>query len=251
MKAKILWTCAAVVVFFYFVILYMPASQIIYAQSLPKNINIYGVSGTIWEGKAQAMVIDGIPITNVQWDIAGLPLLIGSLSADITGGNLRDPNDVSFKGSVSVSAFSPEQINSDDFLLFLPVDRILANIQLPLPVDAGGRFRVRLDAFSFGPDCNRMAGHGDWLNATVAGTQGPIDFGNYSAQLSCEGKDIGITVKEPNKLGLSLQAVLSADFEQFSIDGKFKPEDDLPDEVHQAAEIFGKPDKDGYISFSL
>ncbi|MBU2978325.1 type II secretion system protein N [Alteromonas sp. C1M14] len=251
MKAKILWTFAAVVVFLFFVVLYMPASQVINPQMLPKNVNIYGVSGTVWHGKAQAVVIDGIPVTDVAWDIAGFPLLIGQLSADVKGGNLRDANEVSFKGAVNVSAFSPEQVNADDVLLFLPVDRILAHIQLPLPVDAGGRFRVRLDDFSFGPECQSMAGHGDWLNATVAGTRGPIDFGNYSAQLSCEGKDIGITVTEPNKLGLTLQAVLAANFNGFSVQGKFKPEADLPEEVHQAAAIFGAPDADGYISFSL
>ena len=251
MKSKILWTLAAVFVFLFFVVAYMPAAHLIQSQTLPKGVKIYGVSGTVWHGKAQAVVVEGIPVTNVEWDIAGLSMLIGSVHADIKGGNLRDSDEVSFKGELRTSLLNPETVESDDFLLFLPVDRVLAEVQLPLPVNAGGRFRARVEALSFGPDCNELTGFGDWLNATVAGTRGPIDFGNYSAQLRCEGKGIGITVKEPNMLGLSLDAILEQGFSNFSIKGKFKPDPSLPEEVHQAAAIFGAPGPDGYTEIQL
>lgn len=251
MKSKILWTLLAVFAFLFFVVLYMPASHLLQGQSLPKGVNLYGISGTVWEGKAQAAVINGIPVTNVEWEISGLSLLIGKLHADIKGGNLRDAQEVSFKGEVNTSVFSSQQINSDDFLLFLPVDRVLAEVKLPVPVNAGGRFRVRIEQLSFGPNCNELVGFGDWLKATVAGTRGPIDFGNYSASLRCENEGIGVIVKEPNMLGLSLDAVFEAGFKGFSIKGKFKPDPSLPEEVHQAGAIFGRPGADGYTEFSL
>ncbi|MBU3020352.1 type II secretion system protein N [Aestuariibacter sp. A3R04] len=251
MKSKFLWTLLAIFAFLFFLVLYMPAKHLLQSQSLPKGVNLYGISGTVWEGKAQAVVVNGIPVTNVEWEISGLSLLIGRIHADVHGGNLRDANEVSFKGEITTSLFSPQQVNSDEFLLFLPVDRVLAEVQLPVPVNAGGRFRVRIEQLSFGPNCNELIGFGDWLNATVAGTQGPIDFGNYSATLRCENRGIGITVKEPNKLGLSLDAVLEAGFNGFSISGKFKPDPSLPEEVHQAGAIFGRPGPDGYIEFSL
>ena len=251
MKAKILWTITAVIVFLFFVVVYMPASHLLQGQKLPNGTRIYGVSGTLWHGQAQAVTIQDLPITHVEWDIATLPLFIGSIHADVKGGNLRDAQEASFKGEIKTSLFSPDTIESKDFLLFLPVDRVLAEVQLPLPVNAGGRFRVRFEDLSFGPDCHRMVGFGDWLNATVAGTRGPIDFGNYSAELRCEDKGVGILVKEPNKLGLSMDAVLAAGFNNFTVSGKFKPDPNLPEEVHQAAAIFGQPGPDGYTDFKL
>ncbi len=251
MKAKILWTLAAVLTFVCFLVVYMPATFLLQGQSLPKGLNIYGVTGTVWNGKAQAVVIEGTPVTNVEWQLSGLSLLIGGIHAEVKGGNLRAADEVSFKGEIRTSLFSPETIESDDFLLFMPADRVLAQIPLPLPVDAGGRFRARIETLSFGPDCNELAGTGDWLNATVAGTQGPIDFGSYSAELRCVDKGLGIKVQEPNMLGLTLDVILEQGFKNFSIDGRFKIDESLPDEVHDAAAIFGAPGPDGYTPIKM
>ena len=89
------------------------------------------------------------------------------------------------------------------------------------------------------------------MNAAVAGTQGPIDFGTYSAKLRCVGDDIGIVVSEPNLLGLSIDAVVSTDMKKVKVDGKFKPDDSLPQEVYQASKFFGQPDANGYIAIKL
>ena len=96
-----------------------------------------------------------------------------------------------------------------------------------------------------------MSGTGDWLNATVAGTQGPIDFGTYSAKLRCEGDDIGISVSEPNLLGLSVDAIVAMNLKRINVEGKFKPDESLPEEVHQASRFFGQPDANGYIAVKL
>ncbi|WP_346993208.1 type II secretion system protein N [Alteromonas gracilis] len=83
------------------------------------------------------------------------------------------------------------------------------------------------------------------------GTQGPIDFGTYSASLRCEGEDIGITVSEPNLLSLSIDAVVAPSMKNVKVSGKFKPDESLPEEVHQASRLFGAPDNQGYIAIRL
>ncbi|HBN99945.1 MAG TPA: general secretion pathway protein GspN, partial [Alteromonas macleodii] len=35
------------------------------------------------------------------------------------------------------------------------------------------------------------------------------------------------------------------------VSGKFKPDNSLPQEVHQAARLFGAPDSSGYIGFQI
>ncbi|QJR80822.1 type II secretion system protein N [Alteromonas pelagimontana] len=251
MKFRLGWIAAGILIFLTFLIAYLPANQIVGRLTLPENVQMYGVSGTIWNGKAQQVLVQGIEVSNVSWDVQPLHLLVGELAAHVRGGNLRQADTVAFEGPVSVNLFNTDKIEADGFLLFLPVDRVLSQVPLPLPVNAGGRFRVRLEELEYGPDCSRLIGTGDWLNATVAGTQGPIDFGSYSAKLRCEGNGIGVTVEEPNMLGLSMDATVSAGFENFSVSGQFKPDDSLPEEVHQAAQFFGKPNASGYIRFEL
>lgn len=251
MKSKISWILGGIVAFLVFAIAYMPAVQVIGRVTLPQNVSIEGVSGTLFSGKAQTVVVNGLPINSFRWELNPLYMLIGKVNLDVKAGNVRDKNEIAFTGPITTGLFSQKTVITKSFTLYLPVDRVLAQVQLPLPVNAGGRFKVELDELHYGPSCRSLSGTGDWLNATVAGTKGPIDFGTYSAKLRCEGEDIGITVSEPNMLGLSIDATVAANMKQFQVSGKFKPDDSLPNEVHQAARLFGQPDADGYTRIKL
>lgn len=251
MKSKIAWIAGAILAFTGFLLMYLPAAQVVGRASLPTNVEIYGVSGTLWEGEARQVVVNGLPVNDVSWELHPLALLTGNISVDLKGGNIRSADEVSFAGPVRTGLFSQQLIVMEDFQLYLPVSRVLAQVSLPIPVDASGRFRARIAELEFDGECQRLNGEGSWLNAQVAGTQGPIDFGTYKATLRCEDKDIGITVTEPNKLGLSMDAVVNSTFSRFSVAGKFKPDEDLPREVHQAAGFFGQPQADGYTRFKL
>ena len=251
MKSKLSWIIGAIVAFIVFAIAYMPASHVLGRVTLPKNVTISDVSGTLFNGKAQTVVVNGLPINNVKWQLNALHLLIGQINLDVKAGNIRDKNDIAFEGPISTGVFNQNTVSTTDFTLYLPVDRVIAQVRLPLPVNAGGRFKVKLDEMTFGPTCQSLSGTGDWLNATVAGTQGPIDFGTYSASLRCEGEDIGITVSEPNLLSLSIDAVVAPSMKNVKVSGKFKPDESLPEEVHQASRLFGAPDNQGYIAIRL
>ena len=52
-------------------------------------------------------------------------------------------------------------------------------------------------------------------------------------------------------LGLTLDVIVEQGFKNFSIDGRFKIDESLPDEVHDAAAIFGAPGPDGYTPIKL
>lgn len=251
MKFRISWLIGGIIAFIIFAIAYMPAVQVVGRIDLPKNVSISGISGTVFSGKAQTIVVNGLPINNVQWELNPLALFIGNISAKVKAGNIRDADQITFEGPLNASLFNLNRIETEYFTLFLPVDRVLAQVKLPLPVNAGGRFKVRLNTLVFGPKCVELDGTGDWLNATVAGTQGPIDFGSYSAKLSCEGDDISIAVSEPNLLGLSMEAIVNSSMDKIKVDGRFKPDAGLPQEVHQASRFFGQPNEQGYIEIKL
>jgi len=251
MKSKVSWIIGGVIAFLLFAVAYMPATQVIGRVSLPSNIAISGVTGTLFSGKAQTVVANGLAIYNVRWELSPLHMLVGKIKLDLKAGNIRDKNEVAFEGPITTGLFSQNTVSTENFTLYLPVDRVIAQVRLPLPVNAGGRFKVTLDDLTFGPACRSLSGSGDWLNATVAGTQGPIDFGTYSAKLRCEGEHIGITVSEPNLLNLSMDAIIPTSMKNIRVSGKFKPDESLPDEVQQASRLFGTPNNNGYIAIQL
>ncbi|GAB3014294.1 hypothetical protein GCM10027098_05820 [Bowmanella dokdonensis] len=184
----------------------------------------------------------GIPLHQVHWRLSPWGLLSGALWLELEAGNSRDADQVSLQGSLSLSR---DSVSSDGLEVFLPTDLVIAQLPLPLPVNAKGRFKIRLDELHFADGCEVLQGTGQWLNAQVAGTRGYIPLGNFDASLACREQDLLVNIQEPNSFGLSAEARIPANF-KISVAGRFKPDAELPEEVHQAARLFGKPDAEGY-----
>ncbi|GAB5392103.1 MAG: hypothetical protein Altm1KO_16210 [Alteromonas macleodii] len=182
MKSKVSWILGGIIAFLLFAIAYMPAVHVIGRIALPSNVAVSDVSGTLFSGKAQTVVVNGLPINNVKWELSPLHMLIGKIKLNLKAGNIRDKNDIAFEGPITTGLFSQNSVNTENFTLYLPVDRVLAQVRLPLPVNAGGRFKVSLSDLTFGPACQSLNGTGDWLTRSVAGTLGHIDFGTYSCK---------------------------------------------------------------------
>ncbi|OFI33584.1 general secretion pathway protein GspN [Alteromonas lipolytica] len=246
------WLLAGIALYLVLLIAYMPASQVANRIDLPRNVKLGQVEGTLWHGEVDRVVVNNIPVNQLSWDVSPLALLTGHLALELDAGNMRDAAAIAFTGPLSLSLFDLQSVTAEDFLLYLPVDRVLAEVQLPLPVNAGGRFRVNIESLSYsGQGCDEMMAYGDWLNARVAGTRGPIELGTFSAQIRCQNEQIVIDVAEPNAFGLSMQATANQDFSGFKVKGQFKPDPSLPQEVHDAAMFFGRPDASGYTQFQL
>lgn len=251
MKSKIGIGVIALLLFFTFLVAYVPANQVLGRVELPNNISISGVTGTFWNGNARNVVVNGLPIKDVSWNLSALPLLWGSVALDLDAGNQRRANEISFAGELTTGLSGEPVLASDNFILYLPTDQVLANVQLPIPVIAGGRFRVTINELDFDQKCAVLTGRGEWLNASVAGTTENIPMGVYNAELSCDNGVIVANVTEPNLLGLNLVARISS-FRNIAVSGKFKPDPSLHEEVHQASALFFTDvDADGYRLINL
>ncbi|WP_100658551.1 type II secretion system protein N [Alteromonas flava] len=250
MKSKFAIALIGAVIFIFFLLVHLPAQQVLGRVELPRNIAVTGVSGTLWDGSARRVTVNGLSINNVKWELSALPLLWGQAWLNVEAGSQRQATEVSLTGDIVTSITKPLVFSSDEFVLYLPTDQVLANVSLPLPVEAGGRFRVTLSELDFNQTCQTLQGTGEWLNASVQGTQGRIPLGVFSARLGCDNRAITVNVQEPNLFGLSLDARV-ASMRDIAVAGKFKPDPSLPQEVHDAAKFFGQPDNQGYISFTL
>ena len=155
---------AALTLYLIFLIQQLPANQALSWVSLPANVQISGVSGTVWDGKTQLAVINGMPVRDVRWQLSALPLLWGEASLRIKAGNARDSQQLTFNGELALSASS---VSATDLTLFVPASMALANVPLPVPVDADGRFKVAIEQAQWQGKCVALSGQGDWLNAAV------------------------------------------------------------------------------------
>lgn len=242
MKSVLKWGSLSLVVYLVFLVIKLPAVQVISLIQLPKGLSVSGVSGTIWNGHVYRAQINGLPISNVTWTISFLPLLLGEVSTQVKAGDIRDIEQISANGHFSLTG---QHLEADNLLAYIPTNLVISLLPLPIPVQADGRFKVQLDEVDYEAGCQTFTGKGQWLNANFTGATGVIDLGNFNADLSCENGSIVIDVKQPNSFGLSAKATIPVDM-NFKVEGRFKPQANLPKEVHQAAQFFGNPDADGF-----
>jgi general secretion pathway protein N len=242
MKSALKWGSLCLVVYFVFLIVKLPAVQVLSLIQLPKGVSVSGVSGTIWNGYSQRIQVNGLPISKVNWSLSVFPLLVGEISADIEAGNIRDIDEISANGYVS---FAGQRLQVENLLAYIPTNLVISLLPLPIPVKADGRFKVELEEMDYEVGCQKLTGKGQWLNANFTSTTGIIDLGNFNAELGCENSNVIVDIKQPNRFGLAAKATIPADM-KFKILGRFKPEANLPKEVHQAAQFFGNPDSEGY-----
>lgn len=246
MKRVVLTSLLCLLVYFGFLISHLPARQVLNLIELPASLQINGVSGTVWQGNIQQVAYQGIPLDDVSWSLQALPLLWGSASLELNAGNVRDAEIISLKSTLNLSS---DRIRAENLQLYVPVNMVLGQLPIPLPVNADGRFKAQIAELDYQQGCKVLNGNGQWLNAKVAGTQGPIDMGTFSAKLGCQQKNVKVTVDPNNRLAFDASAFITPNG-QFSISGKFKPDASLPAEVHQAAALFGRADADGYYSIN-
>lgn len=247
------WIVLAIFTYLILLVAYLPAVHIVkFIQTNNPNlpVSIGKVEGTLWTGKVDKLIAQGIVINNLKWELSPWSLLIGNASVDLNGGKIRGSEQAYVKGNVSASLFNLQNVSAEEFRLFLPARSVMAQLPLPVPVTADGRFRVEIKEFEFNKACVNLAGRGSWLNGSVSGPSGVIDFGNFDANLVCEGDQFAIQIQPDNMLNLDAKVLLSV-AGKYNINGRFKPSDTMPKEVQQAANFFGAADNEGFRKINL
>lgn len=126
----------SLIAFLLSLVLTIPASQAYQWGILPDTVKLYGVSGRLFSGKANQVVINKIRINQVSWTWRPLSLLKGSLAIDWQ----LDGEQLNGKGSSSHSFFGGHEIedallmvNSKQLNSFLPRgNKLVGSIELDI-----------------------------------------------------------------------------------------------------------------------
>lgn len=248
MKNPFVLTALGVLLFLIFLIAKLPAAQVIPRLPLPDNIVISGVSGTIWEGNADQFIYKGLLISDADWRLSFLPLLLGKASFEVDAGSQRDPDQISIKGNIGIKASG---VFGDTMKIYAPAPLLLASVQLPVPVSASGRVVVDINQVDYGFEgCQSLSGKGQWLKGTVAGLQQQIALGDFEASLTCENGPIMATTDPNNMLDLTGTATIPHRG-RIVVTGTFRIPPDLPDEVRAAASFFSNINSQGIYTINI
>ena len=227
-----------------FLVATMPLALVINTIELPKELNISGVSGSIWQGKISQVSIDNNPIQKIKPELSFLSLLVLAPKVDVVfGGALLDGAE----GKFTLTVLSNE-LRLNDVEIFVPANDIAKQLKLAIPVTAQGNVELTFAELKVNTDklfCSSAEGQFSWVRSGVVALDNNIKLGTIKADIACDNGDLIATVLPKNNLGLIFNARLSLATQQASGEGYLKPGAKFPAELKATLSFIGRPDNQG------
>jgi general secretion pathway protein N len=241
MKKWFIGTAVFVLVYLFFMVSQTPAQWVVNQISLPKNVALQGVKGSIWQGSIKRIIVDGYSIHNVNIEVNLLSLLMFNPSVDATfGGALVNGPE----GKASLShLFGDIEVSHGQVLV--AANDIAQQLTLPIPLSAQKFIDVHIETFVMGkPLCQQLRGTVLWDNAGIKALDETVALGTLSGQLQCEKGLVKFTFDPKNNLGLTFDAYIHSP-ERISGQGYLNPGDKFPAKLKEALPFLGRTDNLG------
>lgn len=232
-----------VVAYLFFLISQVPAQWVVNQASLPKNVVLQGIEGSVWQATVKKAVIDGYTINHINTDVNLLSLLMFNPSVDATfGGALVNGPE----GKATLNHLLGD-IEISNTQVSLPANDIaqLLKSELPIPVSAQRYIDLNIETFVMGkPLCQQLSGVVQWEKAGIKALDNKIALGDLKGQLACEKGAIKFTFDPKNNLGLTFTAFVYSP-QRISGSGYVQPGSKFPSVLKDALPFIGKADERG------
>ncbi len=245
MRQRLLYSLFFLAVFLIALLAKLPAALVLsWAGPLPGGVSLYGVGGTIWDGRAEQVTAAGESLGALQWRLSPWSLPLGR--ADLVFRLNRDNEYL--LGELRWSGMAMWHLSGLDGELQLARLWPRLKRQVPqlaaLPIQVEGRLRFFLDELALDDDGPRAHGRINWLGA-AAGAPEPLPLGDLSLQLN--GRE-GTFADAGGPL--SLQGTLELNGEGgYAVEMKLAARDSAAPMLGQALAFLGAPDALGRYHF--
>ena len=230
-----------IALYLFFLVSIMPLSFVSQWIELPKNISISKVSGSIWQGKISAVVVDEVAINNIETNFSFFSLLAFSPEIVI---NFGDPLLKGPEGRVTLSGLFAD-VTVENLTLSAEANLVAEQLQLPIAVIAHDYIDVEIERFVLGqPVCAELVGNIVWQKAAVTALSEKVTLGKLAADLTCQQGEMVVEIDPKNDLGLSFTASVGQGF-RASGDGYLTPTDSMPQAIQQVLPFLGNADNQG------
>lgn len=211
------------------------------ADSMGEPLQLVGISGTVWEGKAQQLQYNNKAIAEVHWELSPWGVLLGRVSSSL---ELLDAE--SYLQARATLPIGGGAVSLSEIKGRLPLAQIQPHLTMvPLPLD--GELSLKLDHLVVGAwgKLQQADGRIVWHQAAVQLME-KLSFGDLQMSLhSVEGGGIEGTIADSGG-PLQLNATITLSGEgAYQLEGQVKPNESAPKELRNALAMLGKSDSQG------
>lgn len=241
MKKKLLGLCFIIVAYAGFLIATLPAKFALSYIDQPRNIQLKAVSGTVWEGQANRIIVNNITLMDVNWQTQLTALLSGNIEVAVQFG--RGKNSLRGDG---VLGYSSDGAFARDVIVTTTPNWLINAANLSLPATVKGDVKLQLANISQGlPWCQELDGQLSWNNGSVDSLLGLVNVDSAKAKLSCsEGKIVADVKQNSAHLRLTGRATL-AEQRRYNFAGALVPGNELPKAIRSNLGYVGKLNSKG------
>ncbi len=245
---RITW---ALLFYFIFLIVTLPAYLLVSRIPLDKSIELGNVTGTVWSGSVDAIRIDQTIIKDVSWTVDFTQLIAAKIAVDLEFGNPRKILEPQGKAQLQYGLNGP---SVRDLRVKLPADLIVQQVDMPFKAEASGLVEANIAEARLGqPVCHTLDGQVNWKLAAVTYMDTNYTYGDVKASLSCDenGALVSKITGNPELLTLDIDAKLTT-YQNYSIEGFISPGSNASKQMRSALSFLGNTDNQGryYIKFT-
>jgi len=232
----------AILSYLFFTLANIPAAKVV--TLLESNVSIpakfYGVYGSLWNGGAEKVLIQGQPpVDQLQWSLNPASLLLATLNADIKA-SIKEQNII---GNLSLSATGT--FSASDIRARIDAGVMQELAQMPIG-ELGGVFNINIESMQLDADKLPIINADiNWKNATLTLVES-VDLGHVNILIKPDDDDkLAATIT--NKQGqLTLDGKTSVDNKKsYSVDLRITPEKNATDNIRQSLAMFSRRQTDG------
>lgn len=241
MKSSLKLVSIAVGAYILFLVMTVPAARFLpYFQSQLGDVQLAGISGSLWSGQAVQMSVPPLQLTRVNWDFQPLTLLLGAVEFQLDG---------QLDGR-AVSASAGRSLLSGAYLTDVSGSVAAANLMSWMGLSMlklDGRLDFSLDEVEFSAGrVPAVAGQLVWKPALV---QAPIELNLGLAELTTTIESDAVTTGQLVATGgaLTLQGVVTLQPDgQYQLTGDIKKSGAVPAAVDTFLSTFAESRNGSY-----
>jgi general secretion pathway protein N len=240
------WPLAALGIgaFIIFALLTLPA-RLALAWFAPPQLSTAGVSGTLWNGRAQVVQFGDALLGGAEWDLHVLPLFTGRLSAEV---KLKRVDGFAQTG---LSARPGGKIRFDQLTGSLPMSALPAGV-----VSGGwtGTVNLKLDELTLDHGWPVSAAGTIEVRDVTGPARQPVNRGSYKVALPAQKSVPGALTADLSDTGGPLQVAGTVQLKpdrSYVVEGLIATRPDAPSDVVNTLQFLGPADAQGRRPFSL
>ncbi len=213
-------------------------------SQLPPSVKVYGLEGSVWQGRVARLDWQGRSFHGVDWELHPTSLLMGR-----TAITLAFRNSDRSHASLSLSRSLGGDLSLSDVRATLPMAELVAMARIPA-VKLGGELSLNLERLDVaGMVLEEAEGAAMWNGASSQFPQN-MELGDVSARLTTTEEGVLVTLADgggPLELGGSL---LLAPDGQYKLEAKLAARQGQNSPLGRSLRMLGNPGSDGKVTLN-